>query len=429
MSAGDGGWVRPRRSVHRGGVHRGPRRPVEPIGDIGDRHSLECHISEFLEWSQVRGFAETTIATRRRELDRLHRWLAERGVTRTAEVTKPMMERYQRWLFHYRKANGQPLTFLTQKNRLMPLRTFFSWATRTNRILYNPAADIELPRVEHRLPKHVLSAVEVETVLSQPDLTDPLGVRDRAILELFYATGIRRAEMLRVRLYDFDFERRALSIRQGKGKRDRTVPVTERAIAWVLRYLTDVRPRLVMEPDPGWVFLTFDGQQLAPLTMSYIASRYVAMADVGKTGSCHLFRHSLATLLLEAGVDIRWIQALLGHANLTSTQIYTRVSVASLGAIVDAAHPGSANARNRDPQLSDDEIGDGPGGNPGGVGFPDAAEAAALLAALAAEGDLEDTGDDFDPDEVLAAGGRGAKTTLGWAQPRTRETPDRGAPR
>jgi integrase/recombinase XerD len=127
-----------------GGVHRGPRRPVEPIGDPGDRHSLEAHIAEFLEWSAVRGFSESTIATRKRELDRLHRWLTERGVTRTSEVTKPMMERYQRWLFHYRKANGQPLTFLTQKNRLMPLRTFFSWATRSNRILYNPAADLEL---------------------------------------------------------------------------------------------------------------------------------------------------------------------------------------------------------------------------------------------------------------------------------------------
>lgn len=420
MSADE--WVRPRRSVSRkprgGGVHRGPRRPVEPIGDPGDRHSLEAHIAEFLEWSAVRGFSESTIATRKRELDRLHRWLTERGVTRTAEVTKPMMERYQRWLFHYRKANGQPLTFLTQKNRLMPLRTFFSWATRSNRILYNPAADLELPRVEQRLPKAVLTAVEAETVLSQPDLEDPLGVRDRAILELFYATGIRRAELLRVRVFDLDIERRALSIRQGKGKRDRTVPVTERAMAWLLRYLTDIRPRLVMEPDPGWVFLTFDGEQLSPHTVSYIASRYVQMADVGKAGSCHLFRHSVATLLLEAGVDIRWIQALLGHANLTSTQIYTRVSVTSLGAIVDAAHPGAANARTRDPQLTDDE-----------TGFPDPAEAAALLAALAAETDDHDDLDDDDVDvdgdggEVAGAAGRGAKTTLGWGAARNRTPP------
>ncbi len=166
---------------------------------------------------------------------------------------------------------------------------------------------------------------------------------------------------------------------------------------------------------------------LSPDTLSCIVSRYVTAADVGKTGSCHLFRHTLATLLLEAGVDIRWIQALLGHANLTSTQIYTRVSVASLGAIVDAAH-GATNHRNRDPGLDSDEAGDDPG-------FPDPAEAAALLAALEAEGDLEHDGGDLnndpddDPDEVTGAGGRGAKTTLGWGMARSRGTPDRGSPR
>jgi integrase/recombinase XerD len=405
--------------VHHGGVRRGPRGPVEAIGDTGDRHSLEVHIGEFLEFSAVRGFAESTIATRKRELDRLHRWLADRGVTRTCEVTKPMMDRYQRWLFHYRKPNGQPLTFLTQKNRLMPLRTFFSWATRTNRILSNPAADLELPRVEQRLPAAVLTASEAEAVLCQPDLGDPLGVRDRAILELFYATGIRRAEMTRVRVFDFDFERRALSVRQGKGRRDRTVPVTERAMAWLAAYLGDIRPRLVVEPDPGWVFLTFDGEPLSPDTLSYIASRYVQMADVGKTGSCHLFRHSVATLLLEAGVDIRWIQALLGHANLASTQVYTRVSVASLAAIVDAAHPGATNHHNRHPDVDSDEAGDAPG-------FGDPTEAAALLAALAAEHDTDD-GDGGDG-LVADAGGRGARTTLGWSQARTHHTPHPGAP-
>ena len=180
----------------------------------------------------------------------------------------------------------------------------------------------------------MLTTTETETVLSQPDLGDPLGVRDRAILELFYATGIRRAEMMQDPPVQPRLRTPSPQRPPGQGEAQPTVPVTERAMAWVLRYLTDVRPRLVMEPDDGWVFLTFDGERLSPDTLSYIASRYVTAADVGKTGSCHLFRHTLATLLLEAGVDIRWIQALLGHANLTSTQIYTRVSVASLGAIV-----------------------------------------------------------------------------------------------
>ena len=179
------------------------------------------------------------------------RWLVERGVTRTAEVTKPMLDRYQRWLFHYRKANGQPLTFLTQKGRLSPVRAFFAWATKTNRILYNPASELELPKVEHRLPKFVLNVGEVETVMSMPDLGDPLGVRDRAILEVFYSTGMRRTELANLRLFDVDVDRRAVHIRLGKGKKDRIVPIGERALVWVDRYLVDVRPRFAVEPDDG----------------------------------------------------------------------------------------------------------------------------------------------------------------------------------
>ncbi len=340
---------------HRFPIRRGPRVTRAPIGDPTDRHSLERHIAEFLEWSEVHGFAESTIATRRRELVRFHTWICERGVSRTGEVTKPMMDRYQRWLFHYRQANGQPLTFLTQKNRLMPLKVFFSWAVRTNRILYNPAADLEMPRVEHRLPKVVLSAVEVEAVMSQPDLGDVFGRRDRAILELLYATGIRRAELTRLRWLDLDIDRRALSIRLGKGKRDRTVPVTARALAWIQAYLDDVRPQLVVEPDEGFLFLTFDGQPLSPSYLTILTGRYVERAEIGKTGACHMFRHTMATLLLEGGADIRYIQAMLGHANLSSTQIYTRVSVTQLAAILDACHPGAHNKPSRNPQLDGDE--------------------------------------------------------------------------
>jgi integrase/recombinase XerD len=329
---------------------RGTVRAPVVLGDPSDLRSLACHIGGFLEWSTVRGFSPHTIRSRELACRRLHEWLLERGVTRTAEVTKPMLDRYQRWLFHYRKANGQPLTFLTQKNRLMPLRQFFSWCVRTNRILYNPAADIEMPRVEHRLPKHVLSIEEVETVMSQPDLTKPLGVRDRAIIELFYATGMRRGELSRLRVFDVDIDRRAIRINQAKGKKDRVVPVTERALAWLLAYLSDVRPRLAVEPDEGVLFLAVDGAAMALNHLTVLASRYVNAAEIsGKSGSCHLFRHTMATLLLEGGADIRYIQAILGHADLASTEIYTRVSIQALTAVIDSCHPGAANTQNRDP--------------------------------------------------------------------------------
>jgi len=368
--------ILPALKVTRGAV----RKPRQPVGDPDDPRSLECHIGEFLEWSTVRGFSPHTISAREVSCRRLHEWLIDRGVTRTGEVTKPMLDRYQRWLFHYRKANGQPLTFTTQKNRLAPLRQFFSWATRTNRILYNPAADIEMPRVEHRLPKHVLSVEEVERVMSQPDLTKPLGVRDRAIIELFYATGMRRGELSRLRIFDVDVDRRAIRINQAKGKKDRFVPITERALAWLLRYLGDVRPRLAIEPDEGVLFLAIDGEAMALNRLTILSSRYVDAAQLdGKTGSCHLFRHTMATLLLEGGADIRYIQAILGHADLASTEIYTRVSIQALCAVVDACHPGASNHQNRDPGFEDDA--------------PTPSEVAELLATL----DTETDPDDEDP--------------------------------
>ena len=379
MSARQGRWHRPDAEAILPALavtRAAPRKERVPVGDPDDPRSLERHVGEFLEWSTVRGYSPHTIGSRRVACRRLQDWLAERGVTRTGEVTKPMLDRYQRWLFHYRKPDGAPLTFVTQKNRLMPLRQFFSWCVRTNRILYNPAADIEMPRVEHRLPKHVLSVEEVERVLTQPDLTKPLGIRDRAILEVFYATGMRRGELARLRVFDLDIDRRAIRINQAKGKKDRVVPVTERALAWLLRYLSDIRPRLAVEPDDGILFLAVDGEAMALNRLTVLASGYVDAAGIdGKSGSCHLFRHTMATLLLEGGADIRYIQAILGHADLASTEIYTRVSIAALTAVVDSCHPGAVNGPNRDPDL-------------------DEAETAALLAALTDHDDepLDDVG-------------------------------------
>lgn len=372
---------------------RGTKVPRTAIGDAGDRHSIEAHLVEFAEWMGVRGYSPRTIDDRIRRLRYVQQWLADRGVTRTAEVTKPMLDRYQRHLFHYRQPNGKPLTFLTQKGRLTPIRAFFRWATKTNRILFNPASELELPRVEHRLPKHVLTVAEVEATMCQPDLTDPLGVRDRAILEILYSCGIRRGELVGLRLYDLDADRRSLFINQGKGKKDRVVPIGERALAWTERYLAEVRPHFVVEPDDGWLLLGQDGFPLSPAWATARVRRYLDAAGIAKTGSCHLFRHTMATLMLEGGADIRFIQAILGHAELSTTQIYTRVSVEQLRTIHDATHPGSRNQPGRDRGLDADET--------GAVDLSDDERRAVLFDALDAEADAEDDHeiDDLDDEE------------------------------
>lgn len=303
------------------------------------RGSMRAMMAEYLEWMQVRGYTERSVETRAEVMGYFASWCEERGLMRPAEVTRPILQRYQRWLFYYRKKNGKPLGLSTQYVRLTVLTNFFRWLTRNNHILYNPASELELPRTEKRLPRAVLSVAEVERVLARPDLSDPIGVRDRAVLEVLYSTGIRRTELTQLSIFSLDRDRGTLLVRKGKGRKDRIIPIGERAMAWVEKYLGEVRARLAVEPDDGVLFLTGEGEAITPGHLSDHVSSYIDAAGIGKKGSCHLFRHTCATLMLEGGADIRFIQQLLGHESLNSTELYTRVSIRKLKEIHAATHP------------------------------------------------------------------------------------------
>jgi integrase/recombinase XerD len=323
---------------------RAPRRR-EPaiVGDPADAYGFPMMVSEFSDWMGAHGYSPRTIENRQRMLAHLVIWLDERGVTRPAEVTRPMLERYQRWLFHYRKRDGEPLSFRSQSQRLLPVRAFFKWAARQHHVLHNPASEIELPKVERRLPKPALTAGEAELVLAMPDLSTPAGVRDRAMLEVLYSTGIRRGELANLAVFDVDVDRRTLLVRQGKGRKDRLIPIGERALAWIDRYLHETRVQWAREPDDGTLFITVDGTRFSLDRLTQLARDYVVASGVNKQGACHLFRHTLATLMLEGGADIRYVQQMLGHADISTTQIYTQVSIRHLQAIHAATHPAASN--------------------------------------------------------------------------------------
>lgn len=318
---------------------KGQHTPLPPIGDPSDPDSLYAFMLRFLEWMRVQNYAERTTENREVYLRFLIQWCEDRGLSRPAEITKPILERYQRYLFHYRKDNGEPLSVRSQYTRLVPVRAYFKWLAKANHILYNPASEIELPRLEKRLPKHVLTQSEAETILNQPDINTPMGIRDRAILETLYSTGIRRMEVINIGLFDVDADRGTLMVRQGKGRKDRMVPVGERALAWIAKYRDEARPSLTGPADDGTLFLTNFGEAFTRNRMTQLVREYVRAADIGKTGACHLFRHTMATLMLENGADIRFIQAMLGHANVSTTQIYTQVSIRQLKEIHTATHP------------------------------------------------------------------------------------------
>lgn len=311
------------------------------MSDRLDAPGFEPWIARYLEWMGIRGYTPATLERVKKHLGLFARWCAERGIADPSEVNRSVVDRYQRWLYYYRKANGKPLGRSTQHSRLSGLKVFFGWMARHRHLEVNPASELELPRFVQGLPTEALSIGEVERVLAVPDVATPLGVRDRAILETLYASGIRRSELVGLDLGDLDAERAWLVVRKGKGGKDRVVPLGERALAWVSLYLEQVRPLLVVTAGCSALFLSGLGEAFSPDGLTQLVRRHVEASGVGKRGACHLLRHSMATLMLEGGADVRYVQEMLGHAKLETTQIYTHVAIGRLAAVHAATHPGA----------------------------------------------------------------------------------------
>ena len=312
---------------------------------------LEAMMHDHLHALAVQNYSEHTVQNRRVHIGFFLEWCKERGLSEPVEVTRPVLERYQRHLFHYRKKNGEPLSFRSQHSCLVPLRVWFRWMTRQNHILHNPASELELPRLGRALPKNLFSAGEVEQIMQLCDLGDPIGLRDRAILEVLYSSGLRRLELIQIKLYDLSLDRGLILVRQGKGKKDRYVPISERAIAWLEKYVREGRPQLAIEPDDMTVFLTAQGEPFSRDHMTWTVKDRIDAAKLGKTGSCHLFRHTMATLMHEGGADIRYIQQMLGHEDIKTTQIYTQVAIRALQQIHAATHPAAMLDRGEKPST------------------------------------------------------------------------------
>jgi integrase/recombinase XerD len=313
-------------------------RPAKPeTFDRSAADALAVCRDDYLAALQARNYSADTVSTRSDDLKLFLAWAAERDLTRASQVTRPILEAYQQGLWRHRKANGQPLGWGTQRQRLSGLKDWFKWLTRQNVILHNPASELELPRKEKRLPATALTLAQVAQLMAIPDTSDPLGVRDRAILELFYSTGLRRAELCKLELSSLNPTRRTLTVRRGKGHKDRVVPVGAQALVWVNRYLAEVRPRLCLDAREQALFLTGFGGGFCPTVLSYRVSGW--LERIGGKGSCHLLRHTCATHMLEGGADIRYIQQLLGHESLETTAIYTEVSIRQLLEVHARCHP------------------------------------------------------------------------------------------
>jgi integrase/recombinase XerD len=288
----------------------------------------------FLEHLKFKGFTFRTIETYRGKLNRFLEYLAVRQ-KKIPELTASDLADYRNTLY-YQEYRGKSLSIETQYLQLTILRVFFKFIAVENLILINPAAALELPKRPQGLPRTILSAREANKILEAIDTREPMGLRDRAILELLYSSGIRVTELIKLTVTDLDFDQGLLRIETGKGGKTRVVPMGEIACIYAKEYLKKARPKT----EQLTFFLSF--RQKLPLDRSSIAElciRRALQAGIKKKITPHAWRHTCATLMLKSGADIRYIQELLGHASLRTTQIYTKVTVQDLKKVHARCHP------------------------------------------------------------------------------------------
>lgn len=299
------------------------------------------YLLRYNEAMLIRRYAETTLHRRESDIRRFIGWCDERGLQHPQDVTKPILERYQKHLYYYRQANGEPLSPSSQNHYLTSVRQFFKWLTQQNYLLYNPASELVIPKQNPSLPV-VLTEEEIENVMKQPNIKTAYGLRDRAILEVFYSTGIRRSELVNLKLHDISLSRKTLYVRNGKGGKDRLLPIGERACEWIRQYLEQGRSQLLLDINEQTLFLSDYGEPFPDSKLGDRVKRYMKNAGLNVPGSCHLLRHAMATHMLENGAEMRFIQSMLGHSDYRATQIYTHVSIRKLQEIHTATHPARA---------------------------------------------------------------------------------------
>jgi integrase/recombinase XerD len=289
-------------------------------------------LERFLDalWME-RGLSDHTLAAYRRDLQGLARWLAPQGVNGLAAATRQDLLGY----LHSRVAAGaQPRT---TARLLSSLRRFYRYLVREQLLADDPSARIDSPKLGRGLPK-ALTEAEVESLLAAPDIDDPLGLRDRAMLEVLYASGLRVSELVSLEMYRVSLQQGVVRV-LGKGSKERLVPLGEEAISWLERFLVEARPVLVQGQATAALFPTRRGEAMTRQAFWYLIKRYARQAGIKSHLSPHTLRHAFATHLLNHGADLRVVQMLLGHSSLSTTQIYTHVARERLKALHAQHHP------------------------------------------------------------------------------------------
>ena len=277
------------------------------------------------------GLAKSTLDSYRSDLGRLSSWLADNSGEALLDLRATTLSAFVAHLSRQTRASSQ-------SRYLSTLRRFYRWQLARGRIVNDPTLKLANPTRPSRLPK-VMSEKQVESLLAAPDLDTPLGLRDRAMLETLYATGLRVSELVNLKLHEIGFNEGVLRA-LGKGNKERLVPLGELAIDWLGRYLKEARQEILKGRQSDALFVTARGGAMTRQAFWQLIKRYALIAGIAPEKlSPHVLRHAFASHLLEAGADLRSVQLMLGHADIATTQIYTHVVPEKLRALVEDHHP------------------------------------------------------------------------------------------
>ncbi len=304
----------------------------EPFRSAIRAYIADCEAANFSQWT-VYQYVESLCA--------FFSWLktAAPGVKHFNDVTRPILSDYQMNLYQKEKKRGGKYAAATQHGRLSSVLRFFTWLQQNEKILINPGSTIQLPKVPKRLPRNILSQREINKLLKAPDITTHLGLRNRAMLETLYSTGIRNMELRNLTLADINAADSWLTIRQGKGSKDRVVPLGKAALHFIELYLERTRPYFAGKKNIDILFVTQHGEKLHHDTVNQIIEHAAKKAKIKRNVSAHAIRHTCATLMLKGRASIRHIQELLGHESLASTERYTKVEITDLKKVHERCHP------------------------------------------------------------------------------------------
>ncbi len=293
--------------------------------------ALEADVRTFLSYLRVeKGLSDNTIQSYRRDMLKFVGFLEKQNLD-TAKIQRQDVVNFLAMLYKRR------LDSRSVARHLVTIRHFFRFALLEGFVKEDPAATIESPKFRQSLP-YFLSVEEVERLLKQPDISSPIGLRDKAIIELMYSTGIRVSELAGIRVGDLQLDAGCLRC-IGKGNKERLVPVGKKALAVVEAYLKKSRPELLRDNASAHLFLNQRGRAMDRITIWKMMGRYGRKAALRKPLKPHTLRHSFATHLLDRGADLRSVQMMLGHSDISTTQIYTHVVEERLKQVYKAHHP------------------------------------------------------------------------------------------